>query len=462
GLRDQKVVIRETSAEVVSQLFKILSARDPQARQSCLSRVFESAQEGLKRATVECIHGSLLAYKELLVQGGMFMHGTRYKEVCEKVLLQQYRDHRDPTIRRTVVEIIPILAGYAPKEFCHHYLARSMQHLQTLLKDPKQRNMAFVAIGKIAHAVGSSIAPYLDTILLHIREALSVKNRSKHTDEAPIFECISMISIAVGQTLSKYMEALLDPIFACGLSDALTQALVDMAHYIPPVKATIQEKLLDLLSRTLCGRPFQTLGHPTHGQGLPPIYTKEVRDQRDPQHQDHKEQEIALALHTLGSFDFSGHVLNEFVRDVAIRYVEDDDPNIRKAAALTCCQLFVKDPIVHQTSHHAIQVVADVIEKLLTVGVADPHAEIRQTVLASLDARFDRHLAKAENVRTLFLALNDEKFPIREAAMGIIGRLTSVNPAYVFPSLRKVLIQLLTEIEYSNSPNNKRESAQLI
>ena len=46
--------------------------------------------------------------------------------------------------------------------------------------------------------------------------------------------------------------------------------------------------------------------------------------------------------------------------------------------------------------------------------------------------------------------------------MTIIGRLTAVNPAYVFPSLRKVLIQLLTEIEYSNSPNNKRESAQLI
>ncbi|KAK5128460.1 hypothetical protein LTR85_003128 [Meristemomyces frigidus] len=462
GLRDQKVVIRETSAEVVSQLFKILSARDPQNRQTCLTRTFEAAQEGFKRGTVECVHGSLLAYKELLVQGGMFMHGTRYKEVCERILMQQYREHRDPTIRRTVVEIIPILAGYAPKEFCHNYLARSMQHLQTLLKDPKQRNMAFVAIGKIAHAVGSQIAPYLDTILLHIRDALSVKNRSKNTDEAPIFECISMISIAVGQTLSKYMEALLDPIFACGLSDALTQALVDMAHYIPPVKATIQEKLLDLLSRTLCGRPFQTLGHPTHGQGLPPIYSKEVRDQRDPQHLDHKEQEIALALHTLGSFDFSGHVLNEFVRDVAIRYVEDDDPVIRKAAALTCCQLFVRDPIVHQTSHHAIQVVSDVIEKLLTVGVADPQPDIRQTVLVSLDARFDRHLAKAENVRTLFLALNDEKFPIREAAMTIIGRLTTVNPAYVFPSLRKVLIQLLTEIEYSNNPNNKRESAQLI
>ncbi|KAK5135249.1 hypothetical protein LTR08_005499 [Meristemomyces frigidus] len=462
GLRDQKVVIRETSAEVVSQLFRILSARDQQNKQTCLTRFFEAGQDGFKRGTVECIHGSLLAYKELLVQGGMFMHGTKYQEVCDRVLMQQYREHREPTIRRTVVEIIPILAGYAPKEFCHSYLARSMQHLQALLKDPKQRNMAFAAIGKIAHAVGSQIAPYLDTILLHIREALSVRNRTKNTDEAPIFECISMIAIAVGQTLSKYMEALLDPIFACGLSNALTQALVDMAHYIPPAKATIQEKLLDLLSRTLCGRPFQALGHPTHGQGLPPVYLKDLREQRDPQHLEHKDLEIALALHTLGSFDFSGHVLNEFVHDVAIRYVEDDDSIIRKAAALTCCQLFVRDPIVHQTSHHAIQVVSDVIEKLLTVGVADLQPDIRLTVMVSLDARFDRHLAKAENVRTLFLALNDEKFPIREAAMTIIGRLTVVNPAYVFPSLRKVLIQLLTEIEYSNNPNNKRESAQLI
>lgn len=462
GLRDQKVIIRETAAEVVFHSFKILSARDPQHRSTCLTRMFEGAQDGFRRGTVECIHGSLLTYKELLVQGGMFMHGTKYKDACERVLLQQYREHRDPTIRRTVVDIIPLLAAYAPREFCHQYLARSMQHLQTLLKDPKQRNMAFVAIGKIAHAVGSQIAPYLDTILLHIRDALSVKNRTKQSDEAPIFECISMISIAVGQTLSKYMEALLDPIFACGLSDALTQALVDMAHYIPPVKSTIQEKLLDLLSRTLCGQPFQTLGHPSQGKGLQPIYNKEWRDQRDPQHLEHKDHEIALALHTLGSFDFSGHVLNEFVRDVAIRYVEDDDPIIRKAAALTCCQLFVKDPIVHQSSHHAIQVVSDVIEKLLTVGVADPQPDIRLTVLSSLDARFDRHLAKAENVRILFLALNDEKFAIREAAITIIGRLTAVNPAYVFPSLRKVLIQLLTEIEYSNSPNNKRESAQLI
>ncbi|KAG9962099.1 TOR1 phosphatidylinositol 3-kinase, partial [Aureobasidium melanogenum] len=460
ALRDPKVMIRESAANTISQCFEILMARDPQARQKWLTRTYEEIDKGFQHNTVEAIHGSLLALKELLQKGGMFMHGPRYKEACERIL--SYREHRDPLIRREVVYIIPILARYAPKEFCNGYIHRSMSHLQGLLKSPKDRNLSFIAIGNVANAVGSQIAPYLDNILLHIREALSVKARIKNTDEAPIFKCISMISIAVGQTLSKYMEALLDPIFACGLSDALTQALVDMAHYIPPVKPIIQEKLLDLLSMTLCGKPFVLPGHPSHSTPLPRIFTREVRDQNDPQHVEHKEQQIALALYTLGSFDFSGHVLNEFVRDVAIRYVEDDDAEIRKAAALTCCQLFVRDPIVYQTSHYSIQVVSDVIEKLLTVGVADPEAEIRRTVLASLDARFDRHLAKAENVRTLFLALNDEIFGIREAAMTIIGRLTAVNPAYIFPSLRKVLIQLLTEIEYSNNVRNKEESARLI
>lgn len=50
----------------------------------------------------------------------------------------------------------------------------------------------------------------------------------------------------------------------------------------------------------------------------------------------------------------------------------------------------------------------------------------------------------------LFLSLNDEVFAVRETAVSVIGRLTVHNPAYVMPSLRRVLIQLVGEIEYSN------------
>lgn len=117
-----------------------------------------------------------------------------------------------------------------------------------------------------------------------------------------MFECISMLSSAVGQTLSKYMEALLDPIFACGLSQSLTQALVDMAHYIPPIKYTIQEKLLDMLSIVLCGTPFRPFGCPENRLPPMPSFAKDFGSQM----QDPSDEEIALALHTLGSFDFSG------------------------------------------------------------------------------------------------------------------------------------------------------------
>jgi len=67
-----------------------------------------------------------------------------------------------------------------------------------------------------------------------------------------------------------------------------------------------------------------------------------------------------------------GHVLNEFVRNAALPYLEDDNPEVRRAGALTCCRLFVRDPICYQASSHAIEIISDVLDKLLTVGIADP------------------------------------------------------------------------------------------
>ncbi|KAG8626630.1 hypothetical protein KVT40_005575 [Elsinoe batatas] len=465
ALRDIKASVREAAAATVSQCFQILSARDAQVRADWLARTYEEINKGFVLGTLEAVHGSLLALRELFLKGGMFINGSngeRYEESCNKVF--NYKDHRELIIRREVVRMIPTMAEYNPPKFRQMYLHRSMTYLQGLMKSPKafERNIAFQAVGEIANAISSMIAPYLDHIIVLIRGALSPQKRTKDSDDSAIFGCLSSLSISVGQTLSKYMEALLDPIFACGLSEALTQALVDMAHYIPPVRQTIQEKLLDMLSRVLCGRAFQLPGQPGHSDTLPPVYTKDVRD-RDPQNLgEHKQLEVRLALQTLGSFDFAGHILNEFVHDVAIRYVEDEDSLIRKNAALTCCQLLVKDPIVNQTSRQAIKIVSDVVERLLTMSVADSDIDNRKIVLSALDGRFDIHLAKADNIRTLLLAANDEVFAIREEAMRILSRLTSRNPAYIFPPLRKLLIHLLTEIEYAGNARSKEESAKLI
>ncbi len=160
---------------------------------------------------------------------------------------------------------------------------------------------------------------------------------------------------------------------------------------------------------------------------------------------------IILALDTLGSFDFSGWVLSGIVQECTLKYMDHESVDIRKSCIVTCCKLLANDPICFQNSNNALKVVTQILEKLLLAAVTDEEPSIRSTVLSSLnDERFDRHLAYSENIRCLFFALNDQTYAIREIATEIIGRIAFHNPGYVMPSLRKVLILLLTEIEHSN------------
>lgn len=174
AMRDPKVLIRESTAEALSQLIEIIVARDAYFREKWFMRVYVEAIKGFQMGTVDSIHGSLLAFRELLLKGGMFMQSeTRYGDTCEKIYA--YKDSREPLIRKEVTTLVPILAAYHPMEFSNTYLHKFMIHLQGQLKKERDRNPAFLAIGKVASAVGSSIDAYLDGILVFIREGLSIK-----------------------------------------------------------------------------------------------------------------------------------------------------------------------------------------------------------------------------------------------------------------------------------------------
>ncbi|KAI8371602.1 armadillo-type protein [Radiomyces spectabilis] len=455
ALRDSRHLIRENAADCLSQCLEIVQQRETPMRKTWYSRIWDEVNRGLRSTSVDSIHGSLLAMRELLLHAGMFMTDM-YKDVCNITL--RLKDARDGLIRRTVVSIIPTLASYDPATFAEHYLHKSMSHLLNLLRKDRDKRDAFVTIGEVAIQVKSNMGPYLDATLTCIKEVLSLRGRQRKEIETAAFMCISMLATAVGQALTKYVNDLLDLMFSGGLSEPLVTALSNIAERIKPLSPVIQDRLLNVISITLSGQSYKQPGAPTSRNLI-----QGVDRPREAGMVDAKDNDIiVLALTTLGSFDFSNHVLNEFVRDCIVNYLDDDLPEIRKAAAVTCCQLFIRDPICNQTSAHAIKVVGEVLEKLLTVGIADPDAAIRETVLSSLDPKFDRHLAQADNVRSLFIALNDEVFAIREIAITIIGRLTTYNPAYVMPSLRKTLIQLLTELEYSVISRQKEESARLV
>ncbi|KAK9241824.1 armadillo-type protein [Lipomyces tetrasporus] len=466
ALRDPKVTVRNDAADALRAGLKIIYQRDNQLRQQWYSKIYEEAQKGFRIGSADAIHGSLLVYREFFEQAGMFMQ-KYYDDVCETVL--KYKDHRDSLVRRTVLVMMPNLASYNPNDFASKYMHKCMLHLLGQLKKDRERNQVFQSIGKIAGAVRSNMGPYLDAILTNIKEGLSQKGRARKEQEKAIFECISMLAAAVGQALTKNLNLdILDLMFACGLSEHLRTTLVDLATYIRPLLPTIQERLITIIAYSLSGRAFRVPGSPESTLPMLPEAAREYREailSKDGPagNSDMKDTDlIALTMRILGTFDFTGYTFNEFVRNCVITYLDDENPEVRKATALASCSLFLKDPICFQTSAHAIRVVGDVLEKLLAVAIADPVTEIRLEVLKSFDARFDSHLSQADNVRLLFTALNDEVFAVRQVSIRIIGRLTNINPAYVMPPLRKTLIQLLTELEYSTSSRSKEESAKLL
>ncbi|KAI9290500.1 ARM repeat-containing protein, partial [Neoconidiobolus thromboides FSU 785] len=455
ALRDIKINIRVSGSEALTSCLKIILQRESQHKKAWYSKILEGVQKGLKMNTLESIHGSFLALKELLIDSGMFMK-EYYQEACEIVL--RYKDHRELLIRNSVVSLIPLLASYNPKEFSEHYLQKIMLFLLTQLQKEKERVLAFSAIGEVSIAVGNKITPFVDSIVQNIKESLANKSiKGKGTAEAPVFHCISNLSSAAGPSLSRHSTQLLDLIFSYGMHDSLHQTLVDLVHNIPSLLIPIQSRLLNSISIILSGQQYIPPGAPNQRQ------SSNVTTIRDYSTIDPNEIEtIIMALNSLGSFDFSGHLLSEFVRDCLLSFLDWDDVEVRKSAALTCCKILLKDPVCYQTSMYAIEVMNEILVKLLSAGIADPEFEVRQTVLSNLQDNFNLHLSQANNIRYLFMALSDEVFTIRKTAMAIIGRLSNHNPAYIVPSLRKILIQLLTNLEYSDSSRIKEESAILI
>ncbi|XP_029434781.1 serine/threonine-protein kinase mTOR isoform X2 [Rhinatrema bivittatum] len=389
----------------------------------------------------------------------------KFDQVCRWVL--KCRSSKNPLIQMTILNVLPRLAAFRPCAFtADQYLPDTMNHLLSCVRKEKERMVAFQALGLISVAVRSEVRTYLHKILEHIKSALPPKDfahkRQKSMQvDATVFTCISMLARAMGPSIQQDIKELLEPMLAVGLSPALTAVLYDLNRQIPQLKKDIQDGLLKMLSFVLMHKPLRHPGMPkglAHQLASPSLSSiPEASDVGS----------ITLALRTLGSFEFEGHSLTQFVRHCADHFLNSEHKEIRMEAARTCSRLLT--PSIHLITGHghvvsqtAVQVVADVLSKLLVVGITDPDPDIRYCVLASLDERFDTHLAQAENLQALFVALNDEVFEIRELAICTIGRLSSMNPAFVMPFLRKMLIQILTELEHSGVGRNKEQSARML
>ncbi|CCE63837.1 hypothetical protein TPHA_0F03570 [Tetrapisispora phaffii CBS 4417] len=472
ALRDSKLVIRLDAAITLGKCLSIIQNRDSTLTKQWYERLFKGCIYGLSLSSNDATHATLLVYRELLALRGSYLNG-KYDEIYYSTI--KYKEHKSDVIRNEVYAIIPLLASFNPHQFTTKYLDQIMIYYLMVLKNlnASSTNIAdkpfiLISIGNIASEVAGSITPFLDAILGNIRDGLKTKYKNRKTFERGLFYCISKLASAVRGALAKHLNKdILDLILACQLSDYMQDTLMTLNKMIPALQPTINERLLNLLCIYLSGEEFQQPGSPNVQKSFSLATARDWRDKTifkktGEINDDDNDARILTQTFRMLQTIVHKYSLTEFVQIVTISYIEHQNPFVRKLAALTSCDLFVKEDICELTSLHALNSVSEVLSKLLALAITDPVADIRFEILQHLNSKFDPHLAQPDNIRLLFMALNDEVFVIQMEALKIIGRLTSVNPAYIIPSLRKTLLELLTQLKYSVKPRKNEESATLL
>ncbi|KDO21536.1 hypothetical protein SPRG_13345 [Saprolegnia parasitica CBS 223.65] len=496
---DSKQPTREGAADALQACFALLQARDSNRKTMWYVRTLDEVQRGLQRGTPESIHGALLILNELLRNSGDFMYPHYVRQVRDVLSL---RDHRSSTVRRAVINLLPRLAKFNASTFLEMFYRPSMSYLLEVasMNNPPAvtRGDALLSIGKLSLAIGSPLGRderTLDMITHCIKLGLLKKKDKKDGDtQREALNCLRMLADAIGAGLSKInLEATIQSVFQCELDKGMIDTLTTLMKRLPNQRMLIQNSLFKQLMKLLELKPSEsaltsaspsrhrskTYTNLTTSGGSKTSVLNLLSSAIQTGKLDYSPSSPALAvdapniigmqilaLETLATFDFGGnrHIpIVQRVHSHVVRFLDHDIASVRKSAAITCCKLVL--PAGEEATALKSDVagpVSTVLQKLLTVGIADTEADIRSKVLASLDPRFDALLGQPENLRCLFIALNDEVVDIRQTAMTILGRLTHRNPSAVMPSLRQTLVQLLAEIEFSGDARVRDEGALLL
>ncbi|RHZ26301.1 hypothetical protein DYB37_004840 [Aphanomyces astaci] len=492
---DSKQQTRESAADALQACFSLLQARDSNRKTQWYTRTYDEWRRGLERGSPESMHGAFLILNELLRNSGDFMF-PNFDRVGHLVL--GYQTHKSSVVRRAVINLLPRLAKFNSSTFLEKFYRPSMQYLLEVASQTNPpastRGDALLSIGKLSLAIGSPLSrdeKTLENITHCIKLGLIRKKGEKKDGETQreALSCLRMLAEAT--SLGRInLDSTIQCVLKCDLDRSMIETLATLLKRLPVEKPRIQsalfERLMELLEVNTSKKDMmaisaspsrhrsKTFNNLTGSGGNKVLHLLsnaisggsklEYSSSMPILHSESSQTIIAmqiLALDTLSTFDFQGnpHIpILQRVHSHVVKYLDHEISNVRKSAAITCCKLVLPQ----EAPPDDLFAVAAVLEKLLTVGIADTEAEIRSKVLASLDARFDGLLGQPDNLRGLFIALNDEVLDIRESAMTILGRLSLHNPSAVLPSLRQTLVQLLAELECANDVRVKEDGAVVL
>eukprot|EP01061_Rhynchopus_euleeides_P005748 TRINITY_DN14922_c0_g1_i4.p2 TRINITY_DN14922_c0_g1~~TRINITY_DN14922_c0_g1_i4.p2 ORF type:complete len:1225 (+),score=554.41 TRINITY_DN14922_c0_g1_i4:157-3831(+) len=517
ALRDDDIAVRRVAATALRALILGVTHKDStvgerEFRSKSMESIYVSCMEHLQSPQEPLCHGSLLALKELYVVSDDAVLDQGFDTVCCTITKLKTAS-QSLAVRAELVSLLPALAAYRPDVFAEH-LGPVMKMLLAQARSMEQGALA--AIGLIIEAMKDvktrqllmRVETYVPGLLSSITSMLlpkanggSVSGASSsvspaswlfsRTDvrkaereerkKAPLLSsahlidavaCLKSLCIAFPDRTDVLscvqVYELHDAIFALPLQSRLVAHLDGLCQALPALLPVFQERLMNKASLMLVGAPFD----PADPVVVPPNVA----------YNGNKEDKM-MALKALQEFDMSEHDLTVYTSKCCTPFLNHSCPHVRKEAAQTCWKQLTSSITYHNqllqrvnsakgtghcaarsSSHHHKAQVLSVLRCLIAMMVSDIESENRLSIMRLFagTGRFDPFLATSECLRSLVLSINDEYETISEMAIRVVGRLSAINPAHSLPALRKVLLQLMTELKCTVDAQRQDLSARML
>ncbi|GMH78184.1 hypothetical protein TL16_g07704 [Triparma laevis f. inornata] len=444
-----------------------------------------------------------------------------FKQFAQCIITEK-KNSPSAVIQGAVIELIPVLAKFdtslensqAKSTFMNSCLGPSVDFLIGSVNSENNVDVAYKSLGNLSITLGRRIPKQMqDQIIEIIFSCFTGDSLDRFCESA--LEALGMVVRSMkgkntSKKLSNELVFLVPSLFKGGLTHNLIMTLDVICENIEEARGVIQSRLFSEVDSVLRNHTFQDLvtsGAPTSpnshqmrranssarpaSQSLfqrpadiasvltsafattSKLVGSHIMDLVAPT--DQESQLVVLALHTLHTFDFytkhqqGAHQVLKTIKESVINCLDDDDKYIRKSATVTCCKILhnsldEKSELrkARRVSSNTENTVLEVLERLLMVGVADDIEEIRLAVFQSISPRLDPYVAKSENLNCLLDAINDESVQVCSSAMGVIARLAYHSPSVIMPQLRKILVQLLRQLEHNDDTRLLENSIVLL
>ncbi|KAK0422862.1 hypothetical protein QR680_007831 [Steinernema hermaphroditum] len=332
-----------------------------------------------------------------------------------------------------------------------------MDHIST--KPGPMNSEALTALGLMIHGSPTELELKAIEAVNLVRQQIQYAQNKKRAVDPSVFKCLSLICRSRTDTIEKMIKDLLPILFKTGLSKGLTNVMHEVCVSMPNLKPDVQDGILRILSCLLMNKSVpDKLAAPTDPPkpNLPLVVTDKASTK--------------LALNTLGEFDFQRHSLQMFMNYIAQGYLACEWSDVR-LSAVHCCADVLK-PFINQYEkpdcpgrEKVLSMIQTVLRSLVQVAVVDSDVSVRRTVLrcfTEADKIFHYHLAQAEMLDMVFMTLHDEKYEMQQEAVDLLGQLADLNPAFVYPRMRRVILETISKLKNSKKAKLEEHSALLI